>query len=153
MTKNRDPHHGMRRRHVVGVSLIAAIAVVLAGVMVARTMPLGPDAPDPVRVVAATPAPQALAQRLPARDAVPARPAQEATPGTPARLPAPPPPLRDPGPRRSIASIRPAPRAAGTPTRPRVRNRPCPPRRATADGTARGPQHRPAQGRRTGRGA
>lgn len=107
----------MPRRHVVGLSIIAAIAVVLTGSIVVRALPLGPDAPATTPGAAQIAAPVAL----PARVASAQAPAPAAPPavapaaGTPTQLPAPPPPMRSANPRRQIASIRERPQPASRP--------------------------------------
>jgi hypothetical protein len=101
----------MPRRHVVGLSLIAAIAVALTGSIVVRALPVGADAPATTPAVAQVAAPVALPPRVvPAQSPAPVTP-QPAT-GTPTQLPAPPPPMRDNNPRRQIASIRERPSPA-----------------------------------------
>ena len=54
----------MPRRHVVGLSIIAAVAVVLTGSIVVRALPLGPDAPATTPGVAQIAAPVALPARV-----------------------------------------------------------------------------------------
>ena len=102
----------MPRRHVVGLSIIAAIAVVLTGSIVVRALPLGPDAPATTPGVAQIAAPVALPARVASAQApAPAAPPAAApAAGTPTQLPAPPPPMRSANPRRQIASIRERPR-------------------------------------------
>jgi hypothetical protein len=112
-----DRNSEMPKRHVIGLSLIAAIAVVLAGFIAVRARPLGPDAP------AATPrvAQVAIPTSAPPRDA----PVQTPAPGAgdaaapvadaPSQTPAPPPPAGDPNPPRQIAGVQDRPHSAPPP--------------------------------------
>jgi hypothetical protein len=102
-----DVKSAMPRRHVVGLSLIAAIAVVLTGSIVVRALPLGADGQAPTPAVAQAAVPTTMPPRVaPVQAPAPADADAPATAGTPTQLPAPPPPLRTDNPPRRIASIR-----------------------------------------------
>jgi hypothetical protein len=103
----------MPRRHVVGLSVIAAIAVVLTGSIVVRALPIGPDGPAPTPVVARAATPAAMPSGVsPAQAPAPAVADTPAVVGTPTQLPAPPPPMRGDNPPRRIASMRERPHPA-----------------------------------------
>lgn len=111
----------MPRRHVVGLSLIAAIAVVLITSIVVRSLPLGPDTPGATPGIAQVGAPvtvpsRVIASQPPAPGTPPAPAAAPSVAGAPVRLPAPPPPMREANPRRQIASIRERPQPARSET-------------------------------------
>jgi hypothetical protein len=59
-----DEKPAMPRRHVVGLSLIAAIAVVLTGSIVVRALPLGADGQAPTPVVAQAAVPTTMPPRV-----------------------------------------------------------------------------------------
>jgi hypothetical protein len=126
-----DQKTAIPRRHVVGLSVIAAIAVVLTGSIVVRALPLGPDGPATTPVVAQAPA--TAAAEAPAAA------------GTPTQLPAPPPPMRNDNPPRHIASMRERPH----PAPPHLqRGRDLPPLRAQQAGPPKRPHDQPHPGHR-----
>jgi len=117
-----DRNSEMPKRHVIGLSLIAAIAVVLAGFIAVRASPLGPEAPVATPRVAQV----AVPTSEPPRDAPMQRPAPEmraaAAPAAdaPSQMPAPPPPTGDPNPPRRIAGVESRPHPAPPPSMHRL---------------------------------
>ena len=99
-----DRNSGLPRRHVIGLSLIAAIAVVLAGIVAVQVLPPAPETAAPTPAVAqmagATPAPVPVA---PVKTPGPVT-TDAATPAMGIPIPAPP-HMRDPNPPRHIAGI------------------------------------------------
>ena len=139
-----DRKTALPRRHVVGLSLIAAIAVVLTGSIVVRALPIGPDEPASTPAVAQAATPSAMPSRVPHAQA-PAPVAPEAAAGTPTQLPAPPPPMRNDNPPRHIASMRERPHPAPPHLRDGMN---LPPLRAQHDRPPPRPHDHPQPGRR-----
>ena len=109
-----DRNSEMPKRHVIGLSVIAAIAVVLAGFIAVRASPLGPEAPattpgvSQAAVPTSAPPRDAQVQTLAPEMGDAAAPAADA----PSQTPSPPPPTGDPNPPRRIAGVQGRPHRA-----------------------------------------